>query len=689
MMGNHILNASIQEIKGIGEKTAKLFEKLHIYTVNDLLHLFPRDYDRMEETTKINRLIAEQRMVVKAQVIKNPVEKKVGKLTITNICVADDTGMLGLTFFNMPYIKNTLKKGTVYYFRGKVLQKGTSFLMEQPVLYGPSEYEKVRGMLLPIYPLTQGLTQNILRKAQRQVLSALEFDEYLPEEIINECELTSYHDSINEIHFPTSEKKLIEARNRLVFDEFLKFLLQVRHLKNTTKTIPNDFPMIEVAQAKRFVEMLPFKLTGDQQNAWQDILEDMTGAYAMNRLVQGDVGSGKTVLAALALITCAGNGYQGAMMAPTEVLAVQHYHTFKEYVEKYNIPITPVLLTGSMKAKERREAYEKIENGEANVIIGTHALIQEKLCYHNLALVITDEQHRFGVRQRENFASKNNKKPHVMVMSATPIPRTLAMILYGDLHISLIKELPADRLPIKNCVVGKNYRETSYRFLEKEIASGRQAFVICPMIEKSDESDFENVEDYTEKLRSIFPPSIQIASLHGKMKPQEKNRIMDLFAMGEIDILVSTTVIEVGVNVPNATVMMIENAERFGLAGLHQIRGRVGRGKHQSYCIFIDGANSEKSQKRLNILNQSNDGFYIAEQDLKLRGPGDLFGLRQSGEMQFELADIYQDSEILIKADKICERILKDETFETDEKYAKMRKNIGISAGNIFDFPSI
>ena len=689
MMGNHILNASIQEIKGIGEKTAKLFEKLHIYTVNDLLHLFPRDYDRMEETTKINRLIAEQRMVVKAQVIKNPVEKKAGKLTITNICVADDTGMLGLTFFNMPYIKNTLKKGAVYYFRGKVLQKGPSFLMEQPVLYGPSEYEKVRGMLLPIYPLTQGLTQNILRKAQRQVLSTLEFDEYLPEEIINECLLTSYHDSINEIHFPTSEKKLIEARNRLVFDEFLKFLLQVRHLKNTTKTIPNDFPMIEVAQAKRFVEMLPFKLTGDQQNAWQDILEDMTGAYAMNRLVQGDVGSGKTVLAALALITCAGNGYQGAMMAPTEVLAVQHYHTFKEYVEKYNIPITPVLLTGSMKAKERREAYEKIENGEANVIIGTHALIQEKLCYHNLALVITDEQHRFGVRQRENFASKNNKKPHVMVMSATPIPRTLAMILYGDLHISLIKELPADRLPIKNCVVGKNYRETSYRFLEKEIASGRQAFVICPMIEKSEESDLENVEDYTEKLRSIFPPSIQIASLHGKMKPQEKNRIMDLFAMGEIDILVSTTVIEVGVNVPNATVMMIENAERFGLAGLHQIRGRVGRGKHQSYCIFIDGANSEKSQKRLNILNQSNDGFYIAEQDLKLRGPGDLFGLRQSGEMQFRLADIYQDSEILIKADKICERILKDEMFETDEKYAKMRKNIGISAGNMFDFPSI
>ena len=688
-MANQMLNGSILELKGIGEKTAKLFEKLHIYKVDDLLRLFPRDYDRMEEVTKINQLIAEQRMVVKAQVIKNPVEKKVGRLTITNICVADDTGMLELTFFNMSYIKNTLKKGAVYYFRGKVLQKGTSFLMEQPAIYGMSEYEKVRGKLLPIYPLTHGLTQNILRKAQKQVLSGVEFEEYLPKEIITECGLLAYHDSMNEIHFPTTEKKLIEARNRLVFDEFLKFLLQVRYLKNTTKSIPNDFPMIEVAQAKRFIEMLPFKLTGDQQNAWHDILDDMTGAYAMNRLVQGDVGSGKTVLAALALITCAGNGYQGAMMAPTEVLAVQHYHTFMEYARKYDIRITPVLLTGSMKAKERREAYEKIENGEANVIIGTHALIQEKLCYRNLALVITDEQHRFGVRQRESFASKNSKKPHVMVMSATPIPRTLAMILYGDLHISLIKELPADRLPIKNCVVGKNYRETSYRFLEKEIAAGRQAFIICPMIEKSEESDLENVEDYTEKLRSIFPPSIQISSLHGKMKPQEKNRIMDLFAMGEIDILVSTTVIEVGVNVPNATVMMIENAERFGLAGLHQIRGRVGRGKHQSYCIFIDSVNSEKSQKRLNILNQSNDGFYIAEQDLKLRGPGDLFGLRQSGEMQFVLADIYQDSELLVKADKVCERLLKDEMFETDEKYAKMRKNIGISDGNIFDFPSI
>ncbi|MBE5853461.1 MAG: ATP-dependent DNA helicase RecG [Lachnospiraceae bacterium] len=688
-MGKHIQNSSVQELKGIGEKTAKLLEKLHISTVDDLLHLFPRDYDRMEEVTKINQLIAEQRMIIKAQVIKNPIEKKAGRLTITNILVADDTGMLGLTFFNMPYIKNTLKKGSEYYFRGKVLQKGTSLFMEQPMMLVKAEYEKVRGKLLPIYPLTHGLTQNILRKAQKQALSEIEFDEYLPKEIIMECGLLSYQDSMNGIHFPSSEKMLIEARNRLVFDEFLKFLLQVRHLKNTTKSIPNDFPMIEVAQAKRFVEMLPFKLTTDQQNAWHDILEDMTGAYAMNRLIQGDVGSGKTVLAALALITCAGNGYQGALMAPTEVLAVQHYHTFVEYARKYDIRITPVLLTGSMKVKERREAYEKIENGEANVIIGTHALIQEKLCYHNLALVITDEQHRFGVRQRESFASKNDKKPHVMVMSATPIPRTLAMILYGDLHISLIKELPADRLPIKNCVVGKNYRETSYRFLEKEILAGRQAFVICPMIEKSEESDLENVEEYTEKLKSIFPSSIQIASLHGKMKPQEKNRIMDLFTMGEIDILVSTTVIEVGVNVPNATVMMVENAERFGLAGLHQIRGRVGRGKYQSYCIFIDSANTEKSQKRLNILNQSNDGFYIAEQDLKLRGPGDLFGIRQSGEMQFQLADIYQDSELLIKADRICERLLKNETFETDEKYAKMRKNIGISDGNIFDFPSI
>jgi len=683
------VNTDILSLKGIGEKTAKLFYKLNIHTIGDLLRFYPRDYDQIEQLTEIAGLVPEKRQLIKAQIIKNPTEKKAGRFTIVNTVAADATGVVSLTFFNMPYIKKTLQKGAVFYFRGKVIQKGIDCIMEQPVMYSPMEYETLKEQWMPIYPLTNGLTQKTLRKAVVQALSQVKLTEYLPKDLLAEHGFMDYEDAVYQLHCPTSGETLVQARNRLVFDEFLLFLLQIRRLKDSAKSLPNDFPMLEVADTVRFLEHLPFCLTKDQMQAWEEIKQDLTGTYSMNRLIQGDVGSGKTVLAFLALLMCAANGYQGAMMAPTEVLATQHFQTISEWTKRYQLCVSPILLTGSLKAKERREAYEKIADGSANVIIGTHALIQEALEYKNLALVITDEQHRFGVRQREHFAAKNEKKPHVLVMSATPIPRTLAMILYGDLHISLIKELPANRLPIKNCVVGKQYRETSYRFIEKEIAAGRQAFVICPMIEKTEESDLENVEDYTEKLKAVFPPSVTVSSLHGKMKPQEKQRIMDLFADGMIDVLVSTTVVEVGVNVPNATVMMIENAERFGLAGLHQIRGRVGRGAHQSYCIFIDGANSEKSRKRLDIVNKSNDGFYIAEQDLKLRGPGDLFGLRQSGEMQFYLADIYQDAELLIKADKACSALLAHENFETDEKYKKLRENLSISGGNMFDFPSI
>ncbi|MBD5445615.1 MAG: ATP-dependent DNA helicase RecG, partial [Lachnospiraceae bacterium] len=395
-----------------------------------------------------------------------------------------------------------------------------------------------------------------------------------------------------------------------------------------------------------------------------------------------------TILAFLALIMCVSNGYQGAMMAPTEVLAKQHFETLIKLKEQYNLNINPVLLTGSTTAKDRRVIYSEIENGDANIIIGTHALIQEKVVYHKLALVITDEQHRFGVRQRETLAKKG-EAVHVLVMSATPIPRTLAIILYGDLHISVLDELPANRLPIKNCVVGTSYRNKAYQFIEKEVGAGRQVYVICPMVEAGEMEDLEDVISYTSKLKNVLPPSIQVAYLHGKMKPKDKNYIMEQFEAHQIDVLVSTTVIEVGINVPNATVMMVENAERFGLAQLHQLRGRVGRGKHQSYCIFISATQNKATMDRLKILNNSNDGFYISSQDLKLRGPGDLFGIRQSGDLNFELGDIYTDASILQNASDEADELLSNDPELNRAENERIKSILDKSDENSIDFRTI
>ncbi len=410
----------------------------------------------------------------------------------------------------------------------------------------------------------------------------------------------------------------------------------------------------------------------------------------MNRLVQGDVGSGKTILAIMALLLAVSNGYQGALMAPTEILASQHFEQLCQLTQRYGLPFRPVLLTGSLKAAARRQAYSQLSAGEVNVAIGTHALIQEKVSYQNLALVITDEQHRFGVRQRELLGEKGGL-PHVLVMSATPIPRTLAIILYGDLHLSAIRELPVGRLPIKNCVVGTAFRKKAYEFIAKEVHGGNQAYVICPMVDAGEEGtqELENVTDYGQRLRSCLPEDIHVEILHGKMKPADKKRVMDAFAAGDVHVLVATTVIEVGINVPAATVMMIENAERFGLAQLHQLRGRIGRGNQQSYCIFINGSGKESSMERLQVLNKSNDGFSIAEEDLKLRGPGDLFGFRQSGAMEFRIADIYQDSDMLKKISVTVDRLLAKDKELSQAGHAMLKRYLEENAGNFIDFRTI
>lgn len=649
----------LRELKGVGEKTEKLFQKIGITTAEELLRYYPRTYDIYEEPVEIASAEEDKTVSIRATIATGIYINQIRNLQVLTTTVADASGRLPVAWFNAPYLRGTLKKGSVFILRGKIIRKKGRPQMEHPEIFTPAAYEEIIHSMQPVYGLTKGLSNKMITKLVHQILDTRPLHgEYLPEEIRERYQLADANYAIRTIHFPKNMQELLTARKRLVFDEFLLFVLAIQLLKEKTEEAPNTFSMKPVWTTEEIIEGLPYDLTGAQKNVWHEIERDLSGHKLMSRLVQGDVGSGKTVIAFLAMVLSAENGFQSALMVPTEVLANQHYEGFLRLMEEQNIASChPVLLTGSTTARQKREIYQKIADGEVNVIIGTHALIQEKVEYKNLGLVITDEQHRFGVRQREALTTRGNP-PHVLVMSATPIPRTLAIILYGDLDISIIDELPAKRLPIKNCVVGTSYRPKAYSFIEKQVQMGRQAYVICPMVEESEGLEAENVTDYARKLQEILPGEIKVEILHGKMKPKEKNRIMEAFASGEIQVLVSTTVVEVGVNVPNATVMMVENAERFGLAQLHQLRGRVGRGEHQSYCIFIQGNNEENTSKRLKILNESNDGFYIAGEDLKLRGPGDLFGIRQSGLMEFKIGDIYNDAGILKNASEAAGEIL-------------------------------
>lgn len=649
----------LRELKGVGEKTEKLFQKIGITTAEELLRYYPRTYDIYEEPVEIASAEEDKTVSIRATITTGIYINQIRNLQVLTTTVADASGRLPVAWFNAPYLRGTLKKGSVFILRGKIIRKKGRPQMEHPEIFTPAAYEEIIHSMQPVYGLTKGLSNKMITKLVHQILDTRPLHgEYLPEEIRERYQLADANYAIRTIHFPKNMQELLTARKRLVFDEFLLFVLAIQLLKKKTEEAPNTFSMKPVWTTEEIIEGLPYDLTGAQKNVWHEIERDLSGHKLMSRLVQGDVGSGKTVIAFLAMVLSAENGFQSALMVPTEVLANQHYEGFLRLMEEQNIASChPVLLTGSTTARQKREIYQKIADGEVNVIIGTHALIQERVEYKNLGLVITDEQHRFGVRQREALTTRGNP-PHVLVMSATPIPRTLAIILYGDLDISIIDELPAKRLPIKNCVVGTSYRPKAYSFIEKQVQMGRQAYVICPMVEESEGLEAENVTDYARKLQEILPGEIKVEILHGKMKPKEKNRIMEAFASGEIQVLVSTTVVEVGVNVPNATVMMVENAERFGLAQLHQLRGRVGRGEHQSYCIFIQGNNEENTSKRLKTLNESNDGFYIAGEDLKLRGPGDLFGIRQSGLMEFKIGDIYNDAGILKNASEAAGEIL-------------------------------
>lgn len=670
-------SSGIGSLKGIGEKTENLFHRIGIWEIDDLIRYYPRGFEIFEDPVPVSEA-EEGKVCTLAGTVFGRISVSAGKrLQVTTLHLKDLTGTIKVIWFRMPFLRNTLAKGGVLILRGRIVRRKDGLVMEHPEIYYPAvKYEEKRNTMQPVYPLTAGLTNNAVIRAVKQALGHIDAnDDILPGELAHSHGFLPYAEAVYKMHFPGNRDEFIHARTRFAYEEFLVFILALRRMKESENRAENPFAIEEREEISRFLGKLPYELTGAQKKVWNEIRSDMEGMHVMSRLVQGDVGSGKTVIALLALMLAGLNGYQGALMAPTEVLARQHYDNITEMMEKYGIPLRTELLTGSMTAKQKREAQERIASGFSSIIVGTHALIQDKVVYHDLALVVTDEQHRFGVRQREALAGKGHT-PHILVMSATPIPRTLAIILYGDLDISVIDELPKNRLPIKNCVVGTDYRGKAYRFIQNQVTSGRQCYVICPMVEESDSLEAENVTDYAQMLSGELGDNITVRYLHGKMKQQEKDEIMDAFGRNEIQVLVSTTVIEVGIDVPNATVIMIENAERFGLAQLHQLRGRVGRGTHQSYCIFMTASKSDETKERLEILSHSNDGFFIAGEDLRLRGPGDLFGIRQSGILDFKIADVFQDASLLQAASEDASRILAEDPELSSPIHSGLRRRI-------------
>jgi len=677
------LLSPIDTIKGVGEKTTKLLNKLGVYTIEDILLFFPRTYLIYPEVSIPNKDNVNSLVSIAGRIKASPkIFRTRNKLDVLSAIAYVDDVAVDLAWFNSNYIKSSLEPGKIYVFYGRLLFDKGRYKITQPLIFERDKYEEIRKQIQPIYHLTKGLSNNLVLKSVKNGFEHCNIPENrLPEDIESKNDFMSYKDAIYAYHFPKDFDELVKARRRLAYEEMFFFILNSRLQEEKGVSYPNTFNITHHQETDDFRNSLPFALTNDQLKVIDDISSDLTGEYITQRLIQGDVGSGKTIVAFLAMLDVALSGYQAAIMAPTEVLAKQHYESFKKWVDDAGLDIPVALFTGSMKVSEKKAMQKLVDENEQCLIIGTHALISEGRTFGELALVITDEQHRFGVQQRDKLSSKGNH-PHIVVMSATPIPRTLAMILYGNMHVSAIKELPANRLPIKTCVIKESMRATAYKFVSDEIAKGHQVYIICPLVEASETTEAQNVTDYSKKLKEHFKDKYQIGVLHGKMKPAEKNQVMDDFANHKTDILVSTTVVEVGVNVPNATVMMIENANRFGLAALHQLRGRVGRGDAQSYCILMNSSSDNHESERLNIMLKSNDGFYIAKEDLKLRGPGDMFGVRQSGEFSFKVADIYQDADELEMASADVDEIIKKDPEL--EKHPALRSTLNSFLANQF-----
>lgn len=684
------LNESVTRVKGVGKKTAAVLSKLGIFTVGDLVTHFPRKYESYGEIVPVEFLNDRDTSVIECMLKTAPSVFSRNGMKITRCTVHDSTGSIEVFWFSMPFIGRSLKAGTKYLLRGKVSIKGNRKMLIQPKILSKQDYLNNKNKYMPVYPLTDGVTNNALRKYVTLALGNLELtrdkmsSEYgsrgktesdnkqdsdlygrgvlsqLPPGTQKKYDLIRLDSALKKIHFPENADEYIKARKRLVFDEFYSFFLDVIKVKKEKQHKKNEYKFDSFNAPENLIKKLPFNLTEGQRKAWEDIKSDLKKECVMRRLIQGDVGCGKTIVALLAAVSAVENGYQAVIMAPTQVLARQHYRSCVDFLKDIEINGRKVkieLLDSSVTAGEKKRIYSEIKRGEANIVIGTHAVITEKTEFAALALAITDEQHRFGVIQKK-ILEKKGKDPNVLVMSATPIPRSLASVVFGDLDISIINTMPSGRKPVKNCAVDITYRKAAYNLISEEVRKGHQAYVICPMVDESENVEAENCIEYTEKLRKALSPDIRVECVHGRMKGEEKDEKLESFAAGEIKVLVSTTVVEVGIDVPNATVMLIENADRFGLASLHQLRGRIGRGSAQSYCIFMTDRKLSESRekndmlkaKRLDIISHSNDGFEIARKDLENRGPGDIDGIRQSGMPGFKLADICQDADIMKEA---------------------------------------
>lgn len=659
----------LKDIKGIGEKKIALLNKLGIFTVNNLLEYFPYSYIDTTKFKKISEITEEGSYSYRLKIISLMENRKKRNIRVTKFLAMDEEmNYCTIVYFNNIFISKNLKINNVYEMYGRAKLLGKNVEIQSPTMQNKAN---IIGSIIPQYHLCKGISNlDIVKIIQNLLKKNSYFEEKIPSNILNELNLESYDNAIRNIHFPKDNEGFIRAKRRLVFDEIFYFQLSMKKIKRNNE----DAIKFEIKdETFDFIKSLSFKLTNSQNKVLDDIFRDMTSDKQMNRLVQGDVGCGKTIISFVAMFNVIKNGFQSVLMTPTEILARQHYESAKKLFSKYNIKVE--LLVGSLKESEKKVIREKIENGEVDIIIGTHAVFQEKVVYKNLGFVITDEQHRFGVKQRL-LLSKKSKNPDILVMSATPIPRTVGLVMFCDLDISTIDELPSGRGKVKTYFVDENYEERYMNFIKKHISEGRQAYIVCPLVDESDTLELQSVINLYERLKERYFQNIEIEFIHGKIKPVDKDKIMKNFENGKIKVLVATTVIEVGINVPNSNIMVIYNAERFGLSQLHQLRGRIGRGNYESFCILVSNNKSINVKKRMDIMCSSNDGFYISEQDFLLRGYGDILGYRQSGEARFKILNIQKDYELLKSAIKYVDKILMDDfNFEKEENQV-LKRNV-------------